>query len=224
MKHPYLCACLTFAMCVTAYHSGVRLNAAELWNSKGVGSSSSSSSYYVKKKDNGAEKPNTLYNATRRFNPANRTELFNSQDRSKVSSGEGGLDVAINAYKNIKLGKQRTSKQFKTMSANAVANRQSDIDHALQLEYDRRKATAKHMVEVAKGNKITRAKSRRDHQAQLFALQAEKEEIAMNRERKKARALGYRTSSRSSGKYRKRISSSSTQLKKPARLFNDPNR
>jgi hypothetical protein len=226
MKHPYLCACLTFALSVTAYHSGVRLNAAELWNATGTGASSPSSSYYVKKKEDRKGQSETYYNATRKFNPANRTELFNSQDQTKVSSGEGGLDSAIYSYKNVKMGKQRDSKQFKTMSANAVANRQADIDHALQIEYDTRKATARNRIEVAKRVDAARAKFKRDRQTELAAMQSEEETKAMERERKKARALGrtgaYRTSN--SGVKYKTKDASSKDLKKPTRLFNDPNK
>lgn len=229
MRHPYLCAYLTFVLSVTAYHSGVRLNAAELWNSTGVGSSPpSSSSYYVKKKEDRKGQSETYYNATRKFNPANRAELFNSQDSSKVSSGEGGLDSAIHSYKSVSMGKQRESKQFKTMSARAVANRQADIDHALQIEYDTRKQTALHMIEVAKEDDAARAKARRNRQAELATMQEEKEAKVQERQRKKDRALGISNGTHrvsKNGGSRKGIeSSSSTDLKKPTRLFNDPNK
>ncbi len=226
MKHPYLCACLTFIMCVSAYHSGVRLNAAELWNSTGVGTGSPSS-YYVEKKEGNSD---SYYNSTRKPTANRQTALFNAKDPSTVTSGEGGLDAAIHAYKSVKLGNQRPSRQFKTMSAVAVANRQADIDHALQLEYNRRKATASLMIEVARQDNAAQAKARKDRQKDLAAMKAEKEAKAYEREQKKARALGrksvYRaSSSAASNSVRKRVTSSSStmELKKPARLFNDPN-
>ncbi len=242
MKHPYLCACFTFVFCVVAYHSGIRLNAAELWNSVGVGKSSSfSSSYYVRKNKRDSEKKSrTLYNATKRFNQADRHSkrrvLFNSQDPSKVGSGKGRVEAAIYTYKSIRLREQRSSKQFEIMSADAVANRQADIDHALQLEYERRKATAKHMIEVARADEAARFRAKKARQLKLASIEAEKNKRDEERARKKARALGmagaYRTSRSSSNNSRRKVtrkllppsSSSAVKLKKPARLFNDPNR
>ena len=225
MKHPYLCVCLTFVMCLTAYHSGVRLNAAELWNSTRSGASSSDSpSYFVKKKEDVRGQSATIYNDSRKSNQVNRKTLFNSKNSSIVSSNGGGLDEAIHAYNNVKMGKQRPSRQFKSMSPNAVSNRQADIDLALQHEYDRRKATARMMIDVAREVGATRARTDRERQEELVAIREEKEAKALAAQRKKDRAIGknvaYRTSNRNV-RYKK--SSSSSDLKKPTRLFNDPN-
>ena len=240
MKHPYLCACLTFALGMTVYQPGVRLNAAELWNSTETGSSSSP--YYVEDKSYKENKSGNYYNTPKNSNTVDSGVLFNVQDSAAFASrkGYGGLKSVVQAYKDVKKGKQRQSKQFAFMSASAVSNRQADIDFALQLEYKRRKATAKHMIEVYKEVEAARITSEKAHQEQRAAIEAEKQEKALERKRKKDRALGRKDSYRSSGRSSSsrssssrsshggyttdyQPSSSSTRLKKPTRLFNDPN-
>ena len=229
MRHPYLCVCLTFALSVTAYHSGVRLNAAELWNSTGVGASSSSS-YYVDKKSSKKGNIGSYYNVPGNSSSINRATLYNVKDATKLNSLGGGLETVVQAYNNVKMGRQKKSRQFSTMSADAVSNRQADIDHALQIEYSTRKSTAMYMIEVYKKDEAARVQGLRDHQDHLAAMRAEKETKALERQRKKDRALGRASGRRiSSARGGKRVvnsssSRSSTGLKKPARLFNDPNR
>ncbi len=121
------------------------------------------------------------------------------------------------------------------MSSDAVANRQADIKLAMSIEYSTKKATAKHMIEVQKQVDIAVAQGEKQHEAAVAAYEAEQEAKALARQRKKDIALGRvaslgkssgtSSSSRSSAYTTQSSStaSSSLGLKKPSRLFNDPN-
>ena len=230
MKHPYICAFLTVALSFTAYQPGFRLNAAELWNS--TDQSSPAPSYYSGKKG-GNGSSGVYYNAPKNSRASNSGTLFNVQDEAAMAGKDirGGLQANIETYKNINkdMRPQKSSKQFAFMSPAAVADRQTDIDNALQIEYEQRKATAKLMMEVYEEVQQSLADAEKADQEQRAADAEEKRQKDLEREQKKTRALsGKKGSYKSSGSRGTTYTaggttSSSTGLKKPTRLFNDPN-
>ncbi|MCK5374906.1 MAG: hypothetical protein KAJ40_06445 [Alphaproteobacteria bacterium] len=229
MKYPYLYVCLAFSVSVAAFQPMIHLDAAELWNAK---KGATSSPAYTGNKDKSKSGSNGYYNVPKASTAANRSQLYNTKDPSRnYNSNAGGLQTVIQAYNDVEMGMQKTSKQFQTMSKQAVANRQADINHALQMEYETRKATAKHMIGVYKEAEASRIKGEKEHQLAIAAYKTEKEDKALERQRKKDIALGKITTLRGSSSEKTGLSytaksSSSSQslgLKKPARLFNDPN-
>lgn len=225
MKYPILCAFLVVVFTASAFQPFASSDAAEIWNSQRKNSTSRTNSYYNPSGKASNRTPSaTLYNSR------------NSRTPDKVKYGNR-LDSVVQAYKDVKMSGQRESKQWKHLSSNAKKNRQSDIDRALQIEYKTRKNTAKSMIQVFKEDEIARQKNKKRHEAERAAREAAKEEKALERQHKKDIALGRaeKGSTRSSvkGSYTasgsKRVrrvrksSSSSTRLKKPKRLFNDPN-
>lgn len=232
MKHPYLCAFLTVALSFTAYQPGFRLNAAELWNSTGTGPSAPS--YYINKEGGQKNKPGAYYNVLGGMTDANERTLYNVKDPSIIAANQkqSSLLAVMHAYDNVDTeGRQRQSKQYGYMSADAVANRQADVDHALQIEYETRQRTAREMAKVQEEVAVARYESDKARQEELSAKEAQKQKEALEREQQKANALSgrkgaYRSSkSRSGGaRYTARSASSKTGLKKPTRLFNDPNK
>lgn len=234
MKHPYLCCFFAIALSFTAYQPGFRLNAADLWNKTGVGVSAPS--YYVegqaKKKGNSG----IYYNNRDGSNSYNQKTLYNVKDPSALAAGKrrDRLNAMANNYKGVNTSnrKQRPSKQFAFMSSDAVANRQADIDLALQNEYNRRKETAQNMRRLQESSRRSLIAADKAEDKRLKELEARRQKYMQERERKKAMALkgkgvlysGTSKSTKASrAGYSSYTSSSSTGLKKPKRLFNDPN-
>ena len=229
MKYPILCAFLVVVFTASAFQPFASLDAAEIWNSQRNSGTARTKSYYnpsgkASNRDSNRTSSATLYNSR------------NSRTPDKVKYGRG-LDSAVQAYKAVKMSGQRESKQWKFLSSSAKKNRQSDIDRALQIEYKTRKNTAKTMIKVFKEDEIARQKNKKRQEADRAAREAAKEEKALERQHKKDVALGraekgstrraakgsYTASGSKKIRRVRKSSSSSTGLKKPKRLYNDPN-
>ncbi len=224
MKRPVLCIFLAMFMAFTAVEPFAGLNAAELWNSrKSTTIDKKTYKFYTKRQD--SKEPVTLYN---RVNP-----------RKSYNDKYGrGVKATLQEYRDVKLLKQQKSKLWDRMSQGAVKNRWADTDNALQIEYETRKATAKHMVSLFKQMKSDQAKAELEFQKQLDSYYQKKREEELERQAKKEDALNggrsYNRSYKYSKKkhrniiYKKTSSSNSrekrVQLKKPKPLFNSPNR
>ncbi len=185
----------------------MQLNAAELWNSNKSSSGKSKGSYYNSRSSDG--RGITLYN---RKNP----------DRSMASSG---LRSNIRTYRNINIAReQKASRLWQTMSPSAIINRQADTDNALQHEYNSRKRMKNLMVAAAKNRSAYRLAGNKRHKANLERVRSERLAKKQALWAKKNRALQRVDDTWHSRKYHKaRVKERNTSLKKPKRLFNDPN-
>lgn len=224
MKYPILCSFLAVIFTVSVFQPFTSLDAAELWNSQKKGNTARTKSYYNSTNSSNRTPSATLYNSRKSRSP------------DKVIYGKG-LDSVVLAYENVKMSGQKEPKQWKSMSSNAKANLQADIDRALKVEYKTRKNTAKTMIKVFKEDEVARHKNKKMHEKAIAARKADKAEKELERQRKKDFALGkadrgstrrsvkgsYTASGSKKVRKARKNSSSSTRLKKPKRLYNDPN-
>ena len=226
MKRPVLCIFLAMFMAFTAIEPFAGLNAAELWNSRKNTVTDKKTYKFYKKRQESSREPVTLYNAQ-------------TPRKSYGRKYGAGVKAALYEYKNVKRIKQQKSKLWDRMSPGAVKNRWADTDNALQIEYETRKATAKHMVSVFKQMRSDKIKSERKYQEQLADYYEKKREEERARQEEKEYVLsggsrGYKRSNKSSYKkrkniiYKKKPYSGSKEIRvkldKPKPLFNSPNR
>lgn len=218
MKHPLLCMVLTLVLVVMDGRPFDMLGAAEIWNSQsGQRSSGEKRTIYNKPKNSNAGKGvTTLYNRQ-------------STSNARVSS-RAGLQAQISTYAQIVPGQQVPSKLWGLLSPQALLNKQADVDHALQKEYDRKSKTAVIMAKMLRESEALRLEGERKHQEDVARYHADKDAYEAARQAEKERALRGRASGRvytASNKkrvYKGRAGENRTVLKKPKRLFNDPNR
>ncbi len=212
------------------------LNAAEIWNSQSRDTKKKSTLYNTPKDSKIGKGPTTIYN--RQSNPGIET------------ANDGGLRLKLEAYQNIQKVQQHPSKLWPLLSPQALENKQTDIDIALENGYKRQLESAKSVTKMLKEDAVLIAKAEIEHQervAAYFEARARKEE---ERWLKKERAV-YGTESESVSKRYTATSSARSSaeselsesqsissankrnsgpienkqiLKKPKRLFNDPNR
>ncbi len=211
MRHPILCLFMIFAFTIVTASPYMNLNAAELWNSQSRGTSSGEKTYY-NKRHKSEDGKNTLYNRK------------NTKRRTPTASR--GLRNNIKAYKNMRISREtKSSRLWKFMSPIALRNRQADVERSLQREYDIRRATRAMMIAGAKSREAYRLKSERKHKTRLEELEEKRKDRAEKRAAKKWNALYNSRRLISYGKNAKTPTrnSRSTGLKKPKRLFNDPN-
>tara|TARA_R110001592_G_scaffold144484_4_gene367659 strand:+ start:28696 stop:29361 length:666 start_codon:yes stop_codon:yes gene_type:complete len=221
MKHPVLCTLFTLFLTLTTAQPFVASYATELWNSQKKSNSGGKTYYYNKSKSSTSGNV-TLYNTT--TPPAYNT------------SKNGGLKQTLQGYQKVEVSGQHSSKLWGLMSPSALANRQADIEHALQVEYDTRKITAAHITTVFKEVQTAQMKADKEYQNTLSEYQQKKQAEELAAQQKKEQALNGGTSHRkktysASGSGKKKLyvtskesTETNTKLKKPKRLFNDPNR
>ena len=212
MKYPVFCFFMVCFLTVMVAPPFIGADAAQLWN-----------------KPDRAKSGKAYYNKRKPFEDADAPVLYNQTKRDRMTpSGRGSLN-AIQAYGKVTMPGQKPSKLWETMAPSAARNRQADIDFALQQEYNIRKKVSAEMIKALRIRAQQDAAQEKKYQAELAAYRAEQDAIKQKKLEKKLQALGFLTSAarayKSSGTY-KRASrkDDSTGLKKPKRLFNDPNR
>ena len=174
MKHPILCVFLSFMLIVSTAHPFMESNASELWNSskKNAHKKGKSYSYYNRTHTKGKTSGFKLYNS----------KTFNGASVSQ--SAKRSFEKTYNGYKHVGMTVKRKSDLWKFMSKRAQLSRQSDVDNALQIEYETRLNNAKHMrkalKEVRKDQKkaaLAYERLRAEYNARLRAEEAEKAKI-----------------------------------------------
>ncbi len=211
MKHPILCLFMILSFTVSVIPESEPLSAAEIWNTNRVGGKKSEGSYY-NKKNYGKNGSSVIYN--KRHKGDNRFRL-------------PIVSRSVRNYKKMRISREiKASKLWKTMSPAAIRNRQADINLALQREYNLRIKLRNSMKIAAR----IREKSRKYAHIEHLKRVEEYKERKRARERieweKKQRFLDY---GHDLIRKKKRVYKVRTYkndgigLKKPKRLFNDPN-
>lgn len=187
----------------------VALNAAELWNKKTVTS-----------KETGGK---SLYNGSK-LHYGGDVALYNRGGVQAVQKRDNGYLSTINAYKVVRKTKPQSSKLWKFMGRNAAISRQSDVDAALQLEYELQIANSKYQIEQARKFEEERQKMDKLHGEQIAAYKANKQKITQKQLDSKIAML------KKSGLFKDnpsaligKVSAGNAQVShvKPARLFNE---
>ncbi|MGN7439276.1 MAG: hypothetical protein ACTHOO_11615 [Alcanivorax sp.] len=228
MKHPIFCLFMVFALVVSTASPMTILNAAELWNSQSGKSKSGTPSYYNASKGT-AKHGITLYNK--------------QSNRQGISLGNSGLKSTLQGYKKVEMTGQHKSKLWGFMSDSAAANRQADIDNALQIEYETQKYTSKEMTKVINDVRAYQLKGQQKHAQDLNEYYEQKALEEQEREKKKQAALNghtYKAPAAYTSKgvaqagqkkaYKTTVSKPtkagevSVELKRAPKLFNTPNR
>ncbi|PCI98583.1 MAG: hypothetical protein COB14_07640 [Alphaproteobacteria bacterium] len=189
-------------------------DAAELWNKKSSGKSAGKT-YRNKPRSTGTH---SFFN---RKGLSSRVE--NKTAKYRGHSGYG-------FYTEVRMSKQKKSRQWARMSSSSVRNRQNDLDLALQQEYTILKNVAKKMNIASKKQQESRYQDYKRHQKEVVQYKLDYAKSKVDEEKRRDRAYAKLSnkkgwSSRRSSKSSTRKSASSkrsTGLKKPKRLFNDP--
>ena len=209
MKYPVFFTCLVCLLTVFP-RPFTSADAAQLWNKpEAAKSGKTGKTYYGRKKRTGPDKG----------------VLYNRQGQTRKSFLHDGHLKAVHAYSRVSMPGQKPSRLWGIMAPSAVKNRQADIEFALQQEYNIRKKVAADMLQTLKLRAQQRAADERRHQDALARYAAEQTAIKQHKLEKKQRALGLSAAGpaqKSAGTYKRK--EKGTGLKKPRRLFNDPNR
>ncbi len=206
-KRPILCLFMVCAFTIVTVKPFTQLSAAELWNSS---------------EPRGERSKKSLYN--KRYKDDSSPTLYNRQNSGRTYSS-AGLNRDIRAYRRIKIAREtRESRLWKFMSPSAIISRQVDTDHALQYEYNSRKRLRNNMVRAAKSREAYRLAGEKRHKAAVEKFQEKKRLERRAAWKKKHDALRWGDDyQRSNRKYKSVRKKPKTGLKKPKRLFNDPN-
>ncbi len=209
-KHPILCLFMVSVFTIVTAHPFVHLSAAELWNSN---------------KSSGSKSKSSLYNKKIRSQSSGGLTLYNSRNNNRHARS-AGLRNNIQAYKRIKIARERkASRLWETMSPYAVVNRQADTDFALQREYNIRKKLRISMIRAAKDREAGRLASKQRYKEDMREYKEKKRAKKHAAWQKKQRYLDnyYYNTPIKKRKYISHREKPKTGLKKPKRLFNDPN-
>ena len=202
------------------------LNAAELWNSQSKDRPS------AKKQLFNSQLPRVQGSVT----------LYNPQSRILARNSHSGIKQNLEVFAKVDRSKQVPSKLWGLLSPQALANKQSDIDYALQKEYERKQATAVAMRASIRKNEAVKLQNARKHEALVAAYRAERQQLNSQGKSQTASAVDRGFSNRSGQQaFRKHSSSSSNRVsgsnvapqaarseprdltqtfKKPVRLYN----
>ena len=196
----------------------VGVNAAQIWN-KGASSD-----------NNAGEKPR-YYNVPKTVGPQGEGQTYYNKSAKQGKSlnfDSGGLKV-VKHYPKAVMGQQVPSKLWAYMAPAAKQAREDDIELALQRQYEIRQKNINAMKRRdAEAQELYLERERKyysfydEHRAELEQRKAEFEE-------KKRKAYKAMLANEGKGGYttknvRPSERSTSTGLKKPKRLYNDPNR
>lgn len=214
MKHPILLMSLVGFLVVSDGNPFADLGAAEVWNSQS-------------KRQITSDK-RTIFNKSKNSNIGKGpTTLYNRQSNSNINaSSHGGLDARIQSYGNIGMTQQVPSKLWGLLSPSALENKQADIDYALQNEYERKKATAKVVIEAMKDFEAQRLKMEREYQAKMARYGGDRDRMREEQKALQAKALqAAQSSENDSADVKNSRSGVRTQenaqvLKGSAKLFN----
>ncbi len=211
MKHPFLCVFMVCALTMATAHPFVNLNAAEIWNS---GTKNNSGKYYNNPKT-GQDGDGKYYNDTGKTYEG----TYKPGARKKLN--------ALHAFSGAKKSGRKESKLWSLMSPSAIASRNADTDYALQKEYERAKRNDELMKKVYADNEEEYYKALLRHQDRVGENLRMKNKAKEDREKKKLRAFKQLSNGsfyRPSPKYTAGEDNKNPMgLKKPKRLYNDPN-
>ncbi|MFP4097857.1 MAG: hypothetical protein ACLFU1_03610 [Alphaproteobacteria bacterium] len=219
MKHPYLCVCLTLALSITVFQPTVRLDAAELWNSQ-----NRSSSRIVPYIANRGGETGSYHNRSGRSFEGGT--LYNSRNPASRRSGTG-LRVSSLTRERTSYGlrEMQMPAHWSSLPVHALAHRKAITQCILEKDRDLREGSARVMAEMRQNSQKNLAREEQKYLKKLAAFRAERAEYS----KLKRVALGkvsqeHRPSRNVYRSYTARSDSSARGgLKKPVRLFNDPN-
>lgn len=212
MKHPILLISIVSLFVVGDGNPFTDLGAAEVWNSQS-------------KRQVTSDK-RTIFNRSKNSNVGKgQTTLFNRQDYSNInSSSHGGLNAKIQSYKEVDMTQQVPSKLWGLLSPQALANKQADVDNALQNEYERKKATAKVVIAAMREYETHRVKMEREYERNLERSQKDSEKSKIDKKAIQALALKAKESSKGLSNRSEdkglRQNENTQVLKRSVRLFN----
>lgn len=217
MKHRIFCFLMVCIFTISTAQPFMSADAAELWNKKSSGKSSGKT-YRSKPRSTGKQGAHSFIN---RKGLSSRVESNTVKYR-----GHSGYGF----YTEVRMSKQKKSKQWARMSSSSVRNRQNDLDIALQQEYTILKNVAKKMNVASKKQQEKRYQDYKRHQRDIAQYKLDYAKSKVDEEKRRDRAYAKLSnkkgwSSRRSSKSSTRKPASgnrSTGLKKPKRLFNDP--
>lgn len=219
MKHRIFCFLMVCIFTISTAQPFMNADAAELWNKGSQAKKSGKKTYYNKSKSSHKKTTHSLFN---RKGVTSKVE-----NKAATSTYRGGAGYGF--YREVRMSKQKSSKQWSKMSSVAVRNRQNDVDFALQQEYTILKNTAKMMNEETKKQQAVRYQNYKKHQKKVAKYKRDYAQSKLNEEAQRdkayaklAKTKGWR--SHKSSKNSKRSSAtkkSSTGLKKSKKLFND---
>ena len=223
MKRPVLCLFLTCMFTFVTAQPYMSLNAAEIWNKGNHGSE--------KKKSGKPRYFNTPKHGERpKFDDGEKPRLYNYKKTSKKDrklANAGSLKAKVFG-KKITMSGQKPSKLWSYMSPNAIKNRQADTDFALQQEYNIRKTTAQRMQASHIQSQKKLLKMMQKDQLRMARFYKEREEKEEARQQKKINAFAHLTRGKTKynvpGTYKSSMEKNSMGMKKPKRIFNDPNK
>ncbi|PCJ98209.1 MAG: hypothetical protein COA45_08660 [Zetaproteobacteria bacterium] len=192
--------------------------AAELWN-KGSYGKKSGKTYFNKSKSTHQKSHSALFN---RKGISSKIE-----NRTTAYKSYGGYGF----YKEVRMSKQKPSKQWRMLSSTAARNRQNDTDFALQQEYRILKDTAQKMNIEIKKEQAVEYQNYKNHQKRIAQYKLDRAQGKLDEEIKRDQAYARLTGKKKSHTYSRTSSKNSgrnsgtrgksTGLKKPNKLFND---
>ncbi len=163
MKRKIICLFMVCVFGAVTLQPSDSARAAKLWNSqtdRAGDSEKGKRRIYSPNKTKGSQK-RTLYNRK-------------GQGRAVISNSRSSRELnSIEAYKRVKMAGQKPSKLWKFMDSSAASNRQSDIDMALQQEYNINKKAAVTMINALKIRGQERALNARKDKARLAKYKAD---------------------------------------------------
>ncbi|MGH1376110.1 MAG: hypothetical protein ACRBCK_07155 [Alphaproteobacteria bacterium] len=207
MKYSVYGFLVVFGFGVMAPGPYITLNAAELWNSPSGTSKAPSGK--------------AIYNGSASHYGGD-VVLYNRTAVQARKHGDGYLS-SIDAYKVVRKGKKTSSKLWKFMGRNAALSRQSDVDVALQQEYELQIANSKYQIAQARKFEQERREMEKLHGQQIADYKAGKQKSRKKKLDQKVAMLkksGIFTKGQLNNLGREQSKQESVSQTAPSRLFN----
>ena len=219
MKHRIFCFLMVCIFTMSTAQPFMSASAADLWNKGSHEKKSGKKSYFNKSKSSHKKGGKALFNR----------KGISSKAAQQATTSKYNSHSGYGFYKEVRMSKQKTSRQWKTMSSTAVRNRQNDVDFALEQEYALLKKVAKEMNAATKKQQAVRYQDYKKHQKEVAQYKQDYAKSRLDEESKRDKAYakltkkkGWRSSKSSKSSGRNTVTKrSSTSLKKPKKLFND---
>lgn len=218
MKRRVICFLMVCIFTTLSVKPFVSVDAAELWN-KGSHSKKGGKTYYNKHKSSPKNGVSPLYN---RKGISSKRDNKTSISRKSTQSGYG-------LYKEVRMSKQKPSKQWKRMSSSAVSNRQSDVEFALRQEYKILIDVAKKMNIETKKQQKQRYKDQKKYEKRVAQYKVDhaqaKLDEEVSRDKAYARLVGKKGWRQKKAKktygHNSAVRVDSSNVRKSTKLFND---
>lgn len=217
MKRRVICFLMVCIFTASTTQPFVSVDAAELWN-KGSQSKKGGKTYYNNRKLSPNNSSSTLYNHKGISSNNKKTSISRKTSRSGY-----GL------YREVRMSKQKPSKQWKRMSSTAVSNRQSDVEFALKQEYRILIDVAKKMNVETKKQQKQRYKDQKKYEKRIAQYKRDQAQAKIDeqvqRDEAYARLVGKkgwrkRKASKDRG-HSAAVRGDTGGVKKSTKLFND---